>query len=64
MLLHIKLSRLAELDIEEIWLYTFETWSMNQANFYQDTLYLGLNELALNINLAKTFVMEQQRFYL
>lgn len=32
----IKLSRLAELDLEEIWLYTFEKWSLTQANFYQD----------------------------
>jgi toxin ParE1/3/4 len=38
MRLEIKLSRLAELDLEEIWLYTFEIWSLNQANYYQDNI--------------------------
>lgn len=39
------LSRLAELDLEEIWLYTFETWSIDQANIYQDILFDGMNSL-------------------
>jgi toxin ParE1/3/4 len=48
MSLEIKLSRFAALDLEEIWLYTFETWSINQANYYQDNLFLGLKEIASN----------------
>jgi toxin ParE1/3/4 len=44
----IKLSRLAELDLEGIWLYTFETWSIQQANFYQDNLHLGFKEIQDN----------------
>lgn len=52
MSLEIKLSRLAELDLEEIWLYTFEKWSLAQANFYQDNLFLGFNELASITNVG------------
>jgi len=29
-----KLSPLAEADLEEIWLYTFKTWSLEQADSY------------------------------
>jgi toxin ParE1/3/4 len=61
--LQIKLSRLAELDLEEIWLYTFETWSIQQANFYQDNLYLGLNELPQNTRIGKTLLIDNRTFY-
>lgn len=61
--LQIKLSRLAELDLEEIWLYTFETWSLQQANFYQDNLYLGLNELSQNTRNGKIIVIDNRAFY-
>ena len=46
--LDIRLSKLAELDLEEIWFYTFATWSINQANDYQDILFLGMNQLKIN----------------
>jgi toxin ParE1/3/4 len=59
----IKLSRLAELDLEEIWLYTFETWSLQQANFYQDNLYLGLNELCHNARYGKIVMIDNRKFY-
>ncbi len=61
--LQIKFSRLAELDLEEIWLYTFETWSLQQANFYQDNLYLGLNELSQNTRYGKIIVIDNRTFY-
>ena len=33
-----KLSPMARLDLQEIWLFTFTTWSENQANTYQKSL--------------------------
>ncbi|MBK8685182.1 MAG: type II toxin-antitoxin system RelE/ParE family toxin [Bacteroidetes bacterium] len=59
----IKLSRLAELDLEEIWLYTFEKWSLSQANFYHDNFFIGLNELASNTELGKPITIDNRVFY-
>ena len=33
-----KISKEAEKDLEKIWLYTFETWSLEQADYYYDLL--------------------------
>ncbi|MCD9856032.1 type II toxin-antitoxin system RelE/ParE family toxin [Epilithonimonas sp. JDS] len=33
-----KISKQAEIDLENIWLYTFEEWSMEQADYYFDLL--------------------------
>lgn len=63
MSLEIKLSRLAELDLEEIWLYTFEKWSLTQANFYQDNLSIGLNELASNTEFGNPITIDNRLFY-
>ncbi|MBU3677570.1 MAG: type II toxin-antitoxin system RelE/ParE family toxin [Chitinophagaceae bacterium] len=38
MSLSIKLSRYAQYDLEEIWLYTYTNWSMDQAHRYIDQL--------------------------
>ena len=43
-----KISKEAESDLEKIWLYTFEEWSVEQADYYYDLLineieYLGAN---------------------
>ena len=40
--MNFKLSKQAELDLENIWLYTFETWSLQQADYYLDLI---LNEI-------------------
>lgn len=37
-----KISRQAEIDLENIWLYTFEEWSLEQADYY---LYLIIDEI-------------------
>ncbi|MBL7774213.1 MAG: type II toxin-antitoxin system RelE/ParE family toxin [Chitinophagaceae bacterium] len=63
MSLDIKLSRLAELDLEEIWLYTFEKWSLTQANYYQDNLYIGLNELASKTELGRSISIDNRTFH-
>ena len=40
--MNFKLSKQAELDLEKIWLYTFEEWSLQQADYYLDLI---LNEI-------------------
>ena len=37
-----KISKLAEIDLENIWLYTFEEWSLEQADYYYDLI---MNEI-------------------
>jgi toxin ParE1/3/4 len=41
-----KLSPLAQTDLEDIWLYTFETWSLEQAERYQNDVMAAIAELA------------------
>ena len=40
------LSPLAEIDLEEIWFYTFQRWSLAQADSYHRDLIATLNGLA------------------
>ncbi|MDR2946045.1 MAG: type II toxin-antitoxin system RelE/ParE family toxin [Candidatus Adiutrix sp.] len=42
----ILLSPLAELDLEEIWLYTFRQWSVEQADTYHRSLISAIEGLA------------------
>lgn len=41
-----RLSPRAEADLEEIWLYTFEHWSAEQADRYQNRIIAALEGLA------------------
>ena len=41
-----RLSPLAEADLEEIWLYTFQQWSMEQADDYLSNLIAAIEGLA------------------
>jgi toxin ParE1/3/4 len=41
-----RLSPLAESDLEEIWLYTFKNWSLEQADRYQADIAAAFDELA------------------
>jgi toxin ParE1/3/4 len=41
-----KLSPLAEADLEEIWLYTFKTWSLEQADAYHSDIVAAFEGLA------------------
>ncbi len=43
-----KISTEAEKDLEKIWLYTFETWSQVQADYYYDLLLDEIEYLAEN----------------
>ncbi len=42
------LDRAAESDLIEIWVYTFENWSAEQADRYLDTLNEAIGALALH----------------
>jgi len=42
----IKLSPLAEADLEEIWLYTFRQWSLEQADEYHRGIMAAIEGLA------------------
>jgi len=41
-----RLSPLAETDLEQIWLYTLNQWSLVQANRYYDQIMDAIEELA------------------
>ena len=43
----------AEIDLDDIWQFTFETWDATQANLYLEQLDLGLHQLAKNPKLGK-----------
>ncbi|WP_018441892.1 type II toxin-antitoxin system RelE/ParE family toxin [Trinickia symbiotica] len=44
--LQLRLTPLAESDLEDIWRYTFEHWSIEQANRYHRDLVATMNALA------------------
>ncbi len=41
-----RLSPLAESDLEDIWLYTFEQWSVKQADSYYNEIIAVIEQLA------------------
>jgi toxin ParE1/3/4 len=49
------LTRDAESDLEKIWLYTFENWSIEQADRYLNLLFNELDYLCLNPNSGTDF---------
>lgn len=53
---------LALQDLEEIWFYTFHTWSIQQADFYQDQLYYGMQLLSENNKIAKNISLNSQAY--
>ena len=44
--LKIVIQEQALIDLEQIWLYTFETWSLEQADRYYDLIFKEINFLA------------------
>lgn len=42
-------------DLNNIWLYTFETWSETQADKYYATIKMGCNGIADNPNIEKEY---------
>jgi toxin ParE1/3/4 len=50
-----KISVQAAEDIENIWLYTFETWSLEQADRYVNLIFDEIEYLAANPKSGKDF---------
>ena len=48
-----KLSLKAEIDLIEIWEYTFQTWSLEKANQYVANLISSINNLCRNPKIEK-----------
>ncbi|WP_342239461.1 type II toxin-antitoxin system RelE/ParE family toxin [Inquilinus sp. OTU3971] len=48
-----QLTPLAEADLEEIWLYTFRNWSMEQADSYHRDLVAAMEGLAAGRKLGR-----------
>jgi toxin ParE1/3/4 len=49
MIFNFELSRLALMDLEEIWLYTSKIWSKQQANKYYEEIFKVINEICNNV---------------
>lgn len=50
-----KISKEAAKDLEKIWLYTFETWSLEQADYYYDLLIDEIEYLSQNPKNSQDF---------
>ena len=50
-----RLTNRAVADLTQIWNYTFDKWSENQANSYYKMLVENFDELAMNPNLGKDY---------
>ena len=48
-----RLSPLAEADLENIWLYTFKNWSLEQADGYQREIIAAIEQLAQRIKTGR-----------
>lgn len=50
-----KLSIQAEIDLENIWLYTFEEWSIEQADYYYDLIMDEIEYVSTNPKSGKDY---------
>ncbi len=50
-----KLSKQAEIDLENIWLYTFEEWSLEQADYYYDLILDEIEYISTNPKSGKDY---------
>jgi toxin ParE1/3/4 len=48
-----RLSPMAQSDLEEIWLYTFQQWSLEQADKYHCSIMAAIEGLASGSNVAQ-----------
>ncbi len=58
-----KISKEAEKDLEKIWLYTFETWSLEQANYYFDLLMDEIEYLSENPKVGQDFSFLRKGYF-
>ena len=50
-----KISKQAEIDLENIWLYTFEEWSQVQADYYYDLIIDEIEYISENPKSGKDY---------
>lgn len=50
-----KISKQAEIDLENIWLYTFEEWSLEQADYYLDLIIDEIEYISENPKTGKDY---------
>lgn len=50
-----KISKQAEIDLENIWLYTLEEWSAEQADYYYDSVMDEIEYLSQNPKSGKDY---------
>ncbi|HMV15758.1 MAG: type II toxin-antitoxin system RelE/ParE family toxin [Chitinophagales bacterium] len=58
-----KISIEAQKDIENIWLYTFETWSVEQADRYYNLILDEIEYIALHPNAGKDYSHVRKGYY-
>lgn len=54
MKLNYQLSKLAEIDLENIWIYTFENWSIKQADKYINQIIKQIEKVCSNPEIGKS----------
>ncbi len=50
-----QISKQAEIDLENIWLYTFEEWSIEQADYYLDLILDEIEYISENPKSGKDY---------
>lgn len=58
-----KISKQAEIDLENIWLYTFEEWSINQADHYLDLMMDEIEYISQNPKSGKDYNEIRKRYF-
>lgn len=61
--MNFKLSKEAENDLENIWLYTFENWSPSQADRYIDLIIDEIEYLSENPDSGKSFESVRKGYF-
>jgi len=61
-MLELKLSPKAIIDLEEIYEYTLGTWGLNQAEKYQDELYLCMISISENPMLGSIYYFKSGNY--
>lgn len=53
--MNFKISKQTEIDLENIWLYTFREWSLQQADYYLDSILDEIEVIADNPKSGKDY---------
>lgn len=61
--MNVKISNEAQVDLEKIWLYTFETWSKEQADRYYNLILDEIEYITKNPNSGKDYSYIRKSYY-